>query len=835
MISRKIYEMFNTQSQVTEHLDPTSTGDTGNFSVSNDTEQTTVPTITQKQDILTTQDLIDILTNTQYDKTKKYHILTQYNLENSIIPPQTLTEGNDNEIAVQLFFIRKIIAELEILYMFKQWDISDVITSANLKTLNLIKGSRIDNVTYETHVSLFAANGQEMRNLHHTKPDEYGNSPSTIENQLYAIYAYIDGHKDPILSDFKNYLVGTPTYLNTYPPHISSLMEKITNNIHGDKSPSLFLLSRKSRQVALENNKRTNAMPKKEDLIDALKVSSQSWANLKVILTGDQNKFKASSTVSPASTVSNAGPTTTVPTTTVPTTTATVARNEAVIPAFLPLTKTTLIIDSRYRDNYHTTFSNNSTFTLNGDGLSNVVELKLTSVHIKNNSYNINMNNNLLRMNIQVQDVKRATDNIQNIIIPKGNYYQNKNDPETNLDLQIKELFNLYEEFKNVAVYFNYKNNKYYFYQTYAYLLTENSHMYNILFNFGTTISSRFTGDNYKQGRPPEGAEKTNRLFTNTGDGGFTKIEQSSDLNGNSLFNTIKKYKKFANFSIGQYLGFYPNNYSTHISNNVSVNYFQDDTIQDSSKKNYNILQFNIKNSETLFQKIYNLIILAKEDMFIGFVLNNLLDNNNCKHAILKLEPGFCSNIITHRSTSTSTDIVGTPPPAGAPGDAADSITYTIEIYLKNKLHQFPKFNNLIEPQNVTLNSTVNVFSDIIILPVISDKPYELNNDNYMLMNLKLGGSDIINIDSTSHAPSSVLNSFTQFRTEIGNDYFVNTGAISIKQFPSGKTLTTLTVTLYDKNDALFDLNNTDYSFLLECTEVAPQSGAYVKHLVGKQ
>ena len=445
------------------------------------------------------------------------------------------------------------------------------------------------------------------------------------------------------------------------------------------------------------------------------------------------------------------------------------------------------------------------------------------------------MNNNLLRMNIQVQDVKRATDNIQNIIIPKGNYYQNKNDPETNLDLQIKELFNLYEEFKNVAVYFNYKNNKYYFYQTYAYLLTEHSHMYNILFNFGTTISSRYTGDNYKQGRPPEGAEKTNRLFTNTGDGGFTKIEQSSDLNGNSLFNTIKKYKKFANFSIGQYLGFYPNNYSTHISNNVSVNYFQDDTIQDSSKKNYNILQFNIKKSETLFQKIYNLIILAKEDMFIGFVLNNLLDNNNCKHAILKLEPGFCSNIITHRSTSTSTDIVGTPPPAGAPGDAADNITYTIEIYLKNKLHQFPKFNNLIEPQNVTLNSTVNVFSDIIILPVISDKPYELNNDNYMLMNLKLGGSNIINIDSTSHAPSSVLNSFTQFRTEVGNDYFVNTGAISIKQFPSGKTLTTLTVTLYDKNDALFDLNNTDYSFLLECTEVAPQSGAYVKHLVGKQ
>ena len=102
-------------------------------------------------------------------------------------------------------------------------------------------------------------------------------------------------------------------------------------------------------------------------------------------------------------------------------------------------------------------------------------------------------------------------------------------------------------------------------------------------------------------------------------------------------------------------------------------------------------------------------------------------------------------------------------------------------------------------------------------------------------MNLKLGGSNIINIDSTSHAPSSVLNSFTQFRTEVGNDYFVNTGDISYKQFPSGKTLTTLTVTLYDKNDALFDLNNTDYSFLLECTEVAPQSGTYVKHLVGKQ
>ena len=823
--------MFNTQSQVTEHLTTTTQpvqDNTNAFAPGYDSSvPATTPTVAQKYKTITIEDLVTILTNNATTYKDKYDKLTPYNSKNNIIS-ESEWGGYDDEVGwnkVYLFFTRKIIAELEIIYMMMQWDINKKITQANLSTLDLLKDLGVDvhDTTYYTRVAMFAANRVEMDQQFHNVEDSYGNSPYKTTKHLLSIYTHIYDNN----LGFDNYLIKPPRSLNLFPQHVSDIMVNVSKIVYTGRSspPSLFLI----------NDKYSDTMPSPTENTNIFKLGAAQWDNLYYELTGDQNRIKNTEQRNVSMVSTTTVPTTTVPTTTVPTTTATVARNEAVTPAFLPLTKTTLIIDSRYRDNYHTTFSNNSTFTLNGDGLSNVVELKLTSVHIKNNSYNINMNNNLLRMNIQVQDVKRATDNIQNIIIPKGNYYQNKNDPETNLDLQIKELFNLYEEFKNVAVYFNYKNNKYYFYQTYAYLLTEHSHMYNILFNFGTTISSRYTGDNYKQGRPPEGAEKTNRLFTNTGDGGFTKIEQFSALNDNSLFNTIKKDKKFANFSIGQYLGFYPNNYSTHISNNVSVNYFQDDTIQDSSKKNYNILQFNIKNSETLFQKIYNLIILAKEDMFIGFVLNNLLDNNNCKHAILKLEPGFCSNIITHRSTSTSTDIVGTPPPAGAPGDAADNITYTIEIYLKNKLHQFPKFNNLIEPQNVTLNSTVNVFSDIIILPVISDKPYELNNDNYMLMNLKLGGSNIINIDSTSHAPSSVLNSFTQFRTEVGNDYFVNTGAISIKQFPSGKTLTTLTVTLYDKNDALFDLNNTDYSFLLECTEVAPQSGAYVKHLVGKQ
>tara|TARA_B110001450_G_scaffold248251_1_gene264195 strand:+ start:1396 stop:3621 length:2226 start_codon:yes stop_codon:yes gene_type:complete len=473
-------------------------------------------------------------------------------------------------------------------------------------------------------------------------------------------------------------------------------------------------------------------------------------------------------------------------------------------PAFNLYKKSLVLIDSKYRYNYNSTLSNNYFYYLSNT-FNNVKEIKIIQTFIKDTSYNVNNNNNHLRMNIHVTDVKRPTDIIQNIIIPKGNYFQNKTDTDTNLDAHIQNLFGLYEEFKNMSIYFNYKNNKYYFYQNYAYLLTEHSHMYNIFFNFGKIDQImdqeiKFSTNNDK------------RLITETT---TAKIAEFSNLN---TTNTLKKSvlienKQFLNNSIGKYLGFYPNTYSTHVSNFVKVSYFQDNNLVDSSGNNYNILQFNITQSETLFNKIYDMLILAKEDMFIGFVLENPLDNNNCKHAILKLEPNFCSNVITHRSNPTNVDLFGVP---------IAPIEFTIEIYLTKKLHQFPKFNRLLTPELIN-NNTPTIFSNTIILPVVSDRPYELRNDNYMLLHLSLNGKKLPRLETSDEAPEALQDAFTQFRTETDNDFFVNSIDTTPHIFTNGKNINSFHIELYDKNNNLIDLNNSDHSFVVELTHLNPQ------------
>ena len=68
--------------------------------------------------------------------------------------------------------------------------------------------------------------------------------------------------------------------------------------------------------------------------------------------------------------------------------------------------KKLVVIDSKYRYNYHNTQSNSYTYNLSSS-VNNVKEIKLEQTYIKNNAYNININNNQLRMNIHVTDVKR--------------------------------------------------------------------------------------------------------------------------------------------------------------------------------------------------------------------------------------------------------------------------------------------------------------------------------------------------------------------------------------------------------------------------------------------
>ena len=379
--------------------------------------------------------------------------------------------------------------------------------------------------------------------------------------------------------------------------------------------------------------------------------------------------------------------------------------------------------------------------------------------------------------------------------------------PDYNLDTKINNLFELYDEFDNIKIDFNYNNNKYYIYQKYSYLKNENSYIYNIFLNFGR-LEKKVDIDSTNDTPLPN----ENRLID---------VNTATNLNITTLGDQLKKKqilskeKHYLEKTIGQYMGFYPNTYSSHVSQYVTVKYYQNPLIVDNTGTPYNILKFEFKNSETLFNKVYDLLTWAKSDMFIGFILENPLDNNNCKHAILKLEPKFCKNIITHHSdgfTSDGLEFRQFPEFAGE--------TTFIELYITNKLHQFPKFNNEINP----FDSDLNIFSKTIILPVVSDKPYELDNDNYMLMHLSTDKYKLDRLNSGKKSIQKIEEAFTQFRTEVDKHYFINPfNEISYKFNAAGTTINNFYVEFYDKYGNEYDLNNIDHSFVLELTHVDPQ------------
>ena len=673
----------------------------------------------------------------------------------------------DNPSSNDIDTLRKILIQVQIIHLYNIQESNKNIVSASadaytmLDNLNITNNSEINQNILAIVTKLVGTEQQE----------KVANSTtnSNIKSILKKLYTQI----------YQKNLQENFTIKSSDEANIPNIIKTASKYVYNDKPNYLFI------------NETSNNIP--NGIFDL-------ESGTIVGITNEMTKIK---TTDPAESVIIPD---IVTTSTVPETT--VAIGSAIpVPATTNYTiekKSLVVIDSRYRYDYHNTSSNNYIFYLPPNIYKNVKQVKLEETYIKNTAYNINENNNQLRINIQVTDVKRPTDTIQNIIIPKGNYYQDKTDTDNNLDLQIKNLFGLYDEFKNISVVFNYKNNKYYFYQDYDYLLTENSHMYNILFNFGRRIQS-LGGENNTFD-----SNITNRLITTDKADTFTKVNTSS--NRQEVISSSDK--EFVNNSLGQYIGFYPNKYSTHVSNFVSVNYFQNNTLTDSSGNNYNILQFKITNSETLFQKIYDLLVLAKSGMFIGFVLNNSLDSNKCKHAILKLEPNFCSNIITHRSNPTNLDLFGAP---------LAPVEFLIEIYLTKKLHQYPKYNNLIEPELIN-NTTPTLFSDTIILPVISDRPYDLENDNYMLLHLSLNNKKITRLASSEQAPTIINDAFTQFRTETDNKYFINSLHATPYLFNSGLgNVYSIGIQLYDKYNNFIDLNNSDHSFVLELTHTLPQ------------
>ena len=671
----------------------------------------------------------------------------------------------DNPSSKDIDELRKILIQVQIIHLYniKEFNNNVINASANaytmLDNLNITNNSEINQNVLTTILKLVGTEEQEK--------NANAAVNSNIKSILQKLYTQI----------FQKKIQENFTIKPSDEANIPNIIKVASKYVYKDKPNYLFI------------NQTSNNTPNGKFDLESGTIAG---------ITNEMTKIK---TTDPAVDIIIPDIMTTVPETTV----ATVS--EIKPPSSLSFTidkKSLVVIDSRYRYDYHNTNSNNYIFYLPPNIYKNVKQIKLEETFIKNTAYNINENNNQLRINIQVTDVKRTTDTIQNIIIPKGNYYQDKTDTDNNLDSQIQNLFGLYDEFTNISVYFNYKNNKYYFYQKYDYLLTENSHMYNILFNFGRYIQSLGGEDNTFD------SNNLNRLITPDNASTFTKVNTAS----NRQEFVSSSDKEFVNNSLGQYIGFYPNKYSTHVSNFVEVKYFQNNSLKDSSGNNYNILQFKIKNSETLFQKIYDLLVLAKEGMFIGFVLESLLDNSRCKHAILKLEPNFCSNIITHRSNPTNLDLFGTPL---APTE------FLIEIYLTKKLHQYPKYNKLIEPELIN-NTTPTLFSGTIILPVISDRPYDLENDNYMLLHLSLNNTKITRLASSEQAPTIINDAFTQFRTETDNKYFKNALYATPYLFNSGLgNVYSIGIQLYDKYNNFIDLNNTDHSFVLELTHTLPQ------------
>ena len=481
-------------------------------------------------------------------------------------------------------------------------------------------------------------------------------------------------------------------------------------------------------------------------------------------------------------------------------------------------TEELIVIDSTDRDSNNTSTisdTNDYTYTLNNDikrKIKKIIEIELLESYIKDTSYNINTLNNVLRLNINVFEEKRSTDKIENIIIPPGDYYQTTDAHVINLDDKLNNILSLYDEFKYIKIKFNYNSHKYYIYQTYSNIVSYGSKVYNIFVNFGETTSK---DDSVKDKFTPIFGTKYPKQL-------FDKIPSDNI----KIQPTIKSVT-YSDKTIGKYMGFKPEYYSSFIEDLISVYYY---TTSVDFVEPY-ILRFQFKDSlpysMSIFNKLYDLLIWAQDGMFIAFKHNapwaeSCTVRPNSTHTILKLYPGFSKDIITHLSnTSTEDD------------------TPFIHVILKNQLHQWPEHNASVplSMENsegeqipiITDSSTSNIMkadlsnllpiSKQIYIPLISDYPYELDNDKYMLMNLKIGDKELTQLQSNNPA---INNSFCQFRTQESSDYFKVLGTSNKKKFPIplSELGSTIKVSFNDRDGKLYDLNNKNHSFTLKITHL---------------
>ena len=458
-----------------------------------------------------------------------------------------------------------------------------------------------------------------------------------------------------------------------------------------------------------------------------------------------------------------------------------------------------LVIDSRDRDNSNDN-TNNYTYTLLRPIKHKIYEIELLESYIRDTSYNINTYNNYLRININIFDKNRPSDLIENIIIPPGNYYQDSDNNAINLDDKLNNILGLYNKFANINIKFNYNSEKYYIYQSYSNIVKHQSDIYNIFLNFGEIKYM-----NRSQGDLETTWKKTNRLFP--------------DIKPLPI-NTPLKIKTYSNKTIGKYMGFKPEYCSSFIKNIVTVKYSK-------NSDNENILRFSFNNNSNeaneLFNKLYELFIWSQEDMFIGFKLDPSWKSmatirSGTTYLILKIFPKFATNIITHSSNDSLN---------------ADSDLPFIQLTLVQPLHEWPEYNVLKPAEMFDTTGSIGTefikddlsniihISDEIIMPIISDYPYELNNDKYMLMNVICNNKPLNELHSNNEV---IDDAFCQFRTDSNRDYFRVLGMSHIKRFPQHLShLNQIKIKFKDRNNNDYDLNNKHHSFTFKITYIDPQ------------
>ena len=466
----------------------------------------------------------------------------------------------------------------------------------------------------------------------------------------------------------------------------------------------------------------------------------------------------------------------------------------------LNIQKTTsdlIVIDSYDRNDKYTTPSNHYIYNVKKDvkqKIKSITEIELVESYIKNTSYNINHYNNIMRININVFDKKRDTDIIENIIVPPGNYYQDDSSTNTNLDTKLNEILSLYNEFKYIQTKFNNNSEKYYIYQTYSHIILEKSDIYNLFLNFG---EAEGVIDPLREDKTPS-------------------------ISDNRLFNTITppnpkltiQEKKYTKHTIGKYMGFNPEYYSSYNKHNIhSIKYF---TEQDSnSNDEYKLkITFSGNDSENtqLFYKLYELFTWAQDDMFVAFKLNSTWSEaatalRSKTYLILKLFSGFSTNIITHLSKKETTDAA-----------EANGGRLFIQITLKNALHQWPEYNVLALPLVTNENETNAVIGNEIITPIISDYSYRLHDDMYMLLYLRCGNTQLSRLNSNNRV---IHQAFCQFRTERERIAFKASEKINTHIFSTPLAeLGNITIECKDRDGEYFDLNNKNHSFTLKVTHL---------------